>query len=549
MPRSHLIDWQCMSALVLRTMKKNMMDNKAAPGKRKRLAPADMRKLVAAGRILLSNGETGELIRQCNDGLRQVPGHPDLVHLQFLGLTEEKRYAEAIRFLQKWGKHPAGRNIRTQHIIGYSYFLIKRFKTANRHLANVLAVKPDMHVARLLMSRAFSDAGHQGPGLKALREGPATASMRPKDAINYATVLHRLEQYSSAKSVLEEPLKAGSMKAECAYELIRLPAETWSPETCSLVEELLQGTKLNERQKNMLRFSAGRIADHQGRYDDALCCFAKGKQLATQEFDFDVLERAVAACTSRPGPPAGSLPARNKQGQTVTPVFILGLPRSGKTTLENLLARRREIAACGEVTPRMFVDEDIFIGAQGQLPSNYADRLTSMKSTQRDMYARRYTEQICEQFFLPESTRYIINTMPHNFLNIATLHKIFPTSKFIYIQRNSRDLFTFCFMKNFKNEYNFTGDFGSFIRYHNLFDDVISCWQDALGPNFTTVSYEDMVRSPEAMVDRLHGFLGVDLSAEEASEANAAMVNLTDQYVGHWKNYERLFSQTDTPAP
>lgn len=497
---------------------------------------------------MLSKGETGELIGICNDVLRQVPGHPDIVHLQFLALIEDRKYSESIRFLQKWGKHPVSRNVSTQHIIGYGYYLIKRFKSAHEHLANVLSIKPDMHVARLLMSRALSDAGHPEPALEALKKGPATASMKPQDAMTCATVLHRLEQFDSARSVLEKLLKSGSMEVECAYELVRLPAETWPAEISRLVDDFLRRPKLKDRQKILLHFSAGRIADHQGRYRDAFQNFADAKKLSTNEFDFDVFGKAVAVCIGEPDVRSGSLPARTKKAPAVTPVFILGLPRSGKTTLESLMARMPGMAACGEVSPRMFVDEDIFIGAQGQLPPNYADRIAGMKSTQQEMYARQYTGQICEQFSLPETTRYIINTMPHNFLNLRTLNRIFPHAKYICVHRNNHDLFTFCFMKNFKNEYNYTRDFDTFMRYEKLFQKVVSHWQNVLDSNFTTVRYEDMVTSPDTVVSKMLEFLDVDVSADQSQMLKAATSDLTDRYVDHWKNYQDLFAKKDTSA-
>lgn len=534
--------------LFLQTMRNNLKKTVAASGKRKRIEQADLPKLVQAGRELLSKGETAELVRICSDALRQLPGQPDFIHLQFRALIADKKYSEAIRFLRKWGKHPACRNANTQHAIGYGYYQIKRYKWANEHLAGVLSVKPDKHVSRLLMSRALSDAGHQEPALLALKKGPVTASMTPQDVMTYATVLHRLDQHKNAKSVLEKLLATGSRKVECVYELIRLPAETWSREVCRLVEELLQDQKLTVRQKTLLHFTAGRIADHQGRYHDAFRNFTEAKKLSTNEFDFEVFSEAAAACTSNSDVPAASLPSKRKQAGAVAPVFILGLPRSGKTTLENLLAGSAEFAACGEVSPRMFVDEDIFIGAQGQLPPDYRDRLKGMKSTQRDMYARQYIEQISEQFFLPKTTRYISSTTPHNFLNIWTISNIFPSAKFIYVQRDSRDLFTFCFMKNFKNEYNYTRDFDTFMRYCKLFRGIVSHWQNELGSSFATVSYEDMVRSPDTTVEQMYRFLDMDMSTYPASKVTTAEVGLTDRYIDHWKNYRELFPNTDGPA-
>ena len=315
-------------------MKNILKNNPTAPGKRKRLTPADVPELVKNGQDLLSKGQTDKVVRICNDALRQLPGHPDIIRLHFMALNEDKKYSESIRFLQKWGGHPTGKNVQTQHIIGYGYYLIKRFKSAKKHLATVLAVKPDMRISRLLMARALSDAGHPKAAARALKKGPARANMKPQDAMTYATVLHRLKEYESAKSVLEKLRNSGSMEVECTYELIRLPPETWSAETCKLAHELQHGRKLTVRQKTLLHFAAGRIADHQGRYDDAIRSFAEAKKLSTNEFDFDVFGKAVAACTGDAGAPVGSLPARGKQSPTVIPVFILGLPRSGKTTLK-----------------------------------------------------------------------------------------------------------------------------------------------------------------------------------------------------------------------
>ncbi len=328
------------------------------------------------------------------------------------------------------------------------------------------------------------------------------------------------------------------------HDLIRLPAATWSHETCDLVTELLRNPKLSVQHKIKLYFSAGRIADHQGRYSAALQSFTQAKKLSTNDFDFDMFGKAVTACTSEKVTAISCPSAREKKPPAVTPLFVIGLPRSGKTTLENLLAETEGFAACDEISMRMFVDADIFIGPLGQLPENYADRLASIKSTQQQSYARQYIEQICDQFRLPKSTRYIVNTMPHNFLNIATLCKVLPSSKFIYVKRNHYDIFTFCYMKNFKNEFNFTRDFDTFTRYYNMFEKVVSHWQNALSANFTTIEYENMVRSPEDTLNRLHRFLDADLSADSAAVAKAGIGDLSDRYIDYWKNYPELFSDT-----
>lgn len=529
-------------------MKKRPTNTSAVPNKRKRLEHGDVLKLLRTGNDLLSKGHTDDLIRICNDALRQVPGQADIVHLQFRAFTKENKYSEALRVLHKWGKHPASQNILTQYMIGYGYYQAKRFKSAHVQLTRVLETKPDMVGVKLLMARALSDAGHKKHALELLTTGPAVNATKPQDVMAFATVLAELEKYQESKSVLTKLMQNDLLKVECLYDLIRLPTATWSREACDLVTELLRDSTLPVRHKIKLNFSAGRIADHQGRYSDAVQSFSEAKKLSTIDFDFDRFGKTVTACTSAQVTAISCPPARTKKPPAVTPIFIIGLPRSGKTMLENLLAETTGFAACGEISLRMFVDADIFIGPQWQLPPNYAERLASMKSTQQQLYARQYIEQVCDQFYLPKTTKYIINTMPHNFLNIGTLHKLFPSSKFIYVKRNHYDIFTFCYMKNFKNEYNFTRDFDTFMRYYSMFEKVVSHWQNALSANFSTIEFEAMVRSPVDTLNRLHRFLDADMSGQMAVTSKAGASDLSDRYIGYWKNYWELFP-LQSPAP
>ncbi len=194
------------------TMKKRLTESGAIPNKRKRLEPGDLLKLLRTGDDLLSSGHTQDVIRICNDALKQLPGHADLVHLQFLANAREQKFTEALRFLRKWSKHPASQNIPTQYKIGYGYYLAKRFKSAQEQLAGVLETKPDMVGAKLLMARALADSGHRKRALEALQQGSAGTATKPRNVIALATMLARLEKYQEAKRVLTKLMHTGSLK-------------------------------------------------------------------------------------------------------------------------------------------------------------------------------------------------------------------------------------------------------------------------------------------------------------------------------------------------
>lgn len=525
------------------------LNNKTTGSKgRKQVTSADVGELIRTGYALQTQNRTDEAIKCFEQVLRAEPGNPDAVHLTSLALMKQNRFTDALGFLRKWAAHAKSNNVATQYYIGYGYYVLKRYKLALEHLDKALAFEPGKAITRLLIARVLIGSGKPGSALEFLQQGPAIASRLPEDMVSYGDILTQLEQYQASKKVHMDLLQSGSFPVERLYDLILLPPETWSPEICEQVSEYQRKSDLTERQKSLLHFSAGRIADHQARFHDAFRCFGNAKKLSARPFNFDTYRKTLRVSQGAPATPAHKPAVRPTKNPDVTPVFVLGLPRSGKSILENLLALRPELAACGEIPPRLFIDADIFIDSKGKVPENYENRLAKLKSTQCAMYAGDYVRGISDQFSLPETTRYIMNTLPHNYLNIRPLRRIFPASKFIFVSREKNDLFVFNYMKNFTNQYSFTRDFESFTQYYDLIEDQLPHWQENLGSDFLNVSYADIVTSPEDTLTQVYKFLVIDVSPDAVAALKFDTTGLTDEYIGYWKNYRDLLPQTATGA-
>ncbi|MEO1159605.1 MAG: sulfotransferase [Pseudomonadota bacterium] len=526
-------------------MNKRLKKNKAASKGHKRAANVDVGELIRTGYALQTQGRIDESLKCLEQVLRAEPGNPDAIHLTSLGLTNQKKITDAVRFLRKWAAHPKSNNVATQYYIGYGYFLLKRYKLALEHLEVALAFEPGKAITRLLIARVLIGSGKPDSAVEFLQQGPAIVSRIPEDMMTYANVLTLLEQFEDAKKVLLKLLQSGSLTVQRLYDLILLPPETWSREHCEQVAEHLADPDLSARDKEFLNYAAARIADHRGQYQDAFRYFGNVKKLSSKAFDLGRLKRAVSTSVSDPARPAT---ARSTQNPVITPVFILGLPRSGKTMLEKLLALNPEVAACGEITVRLFIDADIFIDSGGNVPANYEERLAGLKSTQCSMYATDYIQGVSEQYSLPETTRYLINTLPSNYLNIRSLSRIFPQGKFIFVTRDKRDLFVFNYMKHFRNNFSFTRDFASFTQYHDLIEEQIPNWQKQLGSNFLTVDYNDIVTSPVETLKQVCNFLEVADTGGSVSTLKLADIGFNDKHIGYWKNYQDLFPHTEADS-
>ncbi|MGI9511743.1 MAG: tetratricopeptide repeat-containing sulfotransferase family protein [Anderseniella sp.] len=508
---------------------------------RKPLAGIDVAELIKMAYALQSQGNIDDARKYLDQVLRVEPGNPDAVHLISLGLLRQLRNTAAFKFLRKWATHPNSANASTQYYIAYSYFVVKRYRLAHQHLQRALELEPDKVVARLLMAQVLINLDRSDDALSILRQDPVIQSAAPEDRKSYARVLADLKQYPEAKKVLTTLLQDDIYPIDSVCDLIDLPPETWSQETCKQVNVLLELPDLSVREKALLHSAAGRIADHEARYGEAYHHFSESKNHSARRFNYAVFRDAARVCMNNSVPETNRKPDLRPPHAGVTPLFIVGLPRSGKTLLEKLLSLRPEFAACGEVQCRTFIDADLFVGFTGEMPDQYDATLKKIKSTQSKMYASEYVEGILDQYSLPKPTKFIVNTMPHNCFNIRALYLIFPYAKFIYIRRNIKDLFIFNMMKNFKLGFGFTRNFDSFNQYYNLIEELMSHWQDRADSSLLTIDYADLVKSPDLTIRQVQEFLDVEPLGDTTSAPCFEEIGMSDKYIDYWKHYSEFF--------
>ncbi len=222
--------------------------------------------------------------------------------------------------------------------------------------------------------------------------------------------------------------------------------------------------------------------------------------------------------------------------QTI-PVFIVGMPRSGKTTLETELSRADSVADAKERDMPMYIDDEIFVRVDSRLPENFADRIANFPVKLAMQYAQTYLDQVLSSLMLPQLPTYVINTMPLNFLNAGVLKILFPNAKFINMKRDPLDTCWFCYSKNFKNEYYFTNQLHVLGKYYRQYEKLTDHWKTVLPDCWLDVSYEELVSAPAATIGKVSGFIGINGETSGLSNARTGE-EITDKYVGYWKNYE-----------
>lgn len=185
------------------------------------------------------------------------------------------------------------------------------------------------------------------------------------------------------------------------------------------------------------------------------------------------------------------------------PIFIVGMPRSGTTLLESALAAHPDVACAGELPVMPFAQREFFAWADeagwngGEVPRQLIEAI-------RQKYFDQYRE------YGIESSPFITDKQPNNFLCVGLIRRAFPEARIIHIRRNPMETGFSIFRRNFTRSWKFANSLLEIGHYYGLHSRLTAHWARTLGDNLAFVQYEDMVRDFEGELRRLVAFCGLE---------------------------------------
>ena len=422
------------------------------------------------------------------------------------------------------------------YVVGYYYFRLKRYEKALQHLEKAVQLKPSYVIAQLLIAEIFAEVWNGEDSRRILSGLTLKTEKIPKETLSHADVLIKLELYEQALPLLKGLLRHDGMSVQAIRRITRLPKEYWPDWLESELEIHLRRSNTSTEDRMYLHFAAGRVLDSQHAFDKAFYHFEQGNSLSRQDFDAD----AIHSCVSRLTRIFDNKFEDRRQPSTnkpVLPVFIVGLPSAGKTTLEAQLCQHPDIAGAKERDLRMYIGEDIFVGIDGEAPRNLQSRLLNMSVAKKKQYSQSYIDAVLSSLMLQETPKFLLNTLPLNFWNCGVIKSIFPDARFIHMNRNRMDLCLSNYIRNFNEGYNFSNSFESLSIYWKLYEQMSQHWRHCLGDDWLDVSYELLVSDPTSTIATVFEFLNLP-GEDPATICAESSARLTDNYVGRWVNYE-----------
>jgi len=349
-------------------------------------------------------------------------------------------------------------------------------------------------------------------------------------------------------------------KAQAAYEnTIALEPKfyrAWSSlvsltkqslETNHLIQltSLFEDAESDAEGQLQLGHAIGKTLEDMGRHTESLEWLLRGKQAKRNQLRYDrqsgtTLFEGAAKTTQK-------LPTITPSPERLTPIFIVGLPRTGTTLVDRILSSHSAVVSAGELNT--FAE---LIKAAANTASNLVmDKETFEKANSLDLSAigRSYLKQT--QARAP-SAAYIVDKMPLNFFYAGLIHRALPNARIITLRRGAMDSCLSNFRQLFSTQYsyyNYTFDLEDTAWFYQQFDALITSYSAALPQDrFMEVNYEDIVRDQENQTRRLLEFSGLPWqeacmrfheNAAPVSTASSVQVRqpLYSGSIGRWKKY------------
>ncbi len=253
-----------------------------------------------------------------------------------------------------------------------------------------------------------------------------------------------------------------------------------------------------------LHFALAGAYEYGERYDDAFRHLHAGNALARTTLGYDEAAalRFLAAIESAFSAPFMTA-MRGCGNPSARPIFIFGMPRSGTTLVEQILAAHPAVAPAGELT----VFEHA-IGAELMVPGLTLAALRERIRALGDRYVNATDE-------VAGSADRVTDKLPHNFCYAPLIHLALPNARLIHVRRDRADTCLSCYATHFAERgLAYTYDLGELGRYYSAYERMMAQWRVLLpADRFIEVDYERLVEDFESEAPRLAAFCGLPWDA------------------------------------
>lgn len=433
--------------------------------------PGNVSALRLLGKLAARTKRTGEAERFLRKALDMAPDFTGaIVDLAKL-LQDDDRYEEAIEFYRK-AIEMEPENARLHDQLGYALAPAAQTYEAIEAHQRATELDPKLAGAWLGLGHTLKTVGRQEEAIHAYHR---CLELKPDNGVIHWS-LANLKTYRFTDEELDD------MKARVASEEV-----TGEPEI------------------NFL-FALAKAYEDRHDFDQAWHYYQEGNTKRRMQETYDPVETEVDISRAMEVFNKDFLSENTGAGNPdPSPVFIVGLPRSGSTLIEQILASHSMVEGTSELPYAFRVAKSLNRNRANGI--NYPEAVRELEPRHFEALGQDYINHC--QIHRVEGRQFFIDKNPNNFQNIGLIHLMLPNAKIIDARRHPMDACFSCYRQLFAKGQTFTYDLTDIGEYYLQYQRMMDYWHEVLPGRILTVQYEEMVTDFENQVKRLVEYCGL----------------------------------------
>jgi tetratricopeptide (TPR) repeat protein len=409
-----------------------------------------------------------------------------------------------------------------------------------------LILKPDDALIHYNLGNTFKDQGKLDEAVASFQQALALKPDFGEAHHSLGLIFRELGKMDDAIACYRKALSLKPDYAKAYRNLSLMVKYTGVDDDIQAMEYLYSKKKeTSDTDRIDLGFALGKIFEDLGNYNRAFAYILEANRLKRKSYNYAIQDDHDLFKRIRKTFSPDFLASHHNSGfQDKTPIFILGMPRSGTSLVEQILASHPQVFGAGELAVLVNLTNNVCTeSAAAQFPECVLD-------LDMDVFARMGADYVAQIREYSNEAEYITDKMPHNFLYIGLIRTILPAAKVIHCMRDPMDTCFSIFKTEFAGEHKYAYDMVELGQYYNLYRDLISHWEKLLPGFMYTLRYEELVADQQEQTKSLLDFcnlpwddacLTFHKTKRRVSTASLAQVRqpIYKDSVGLWKRYEK----------
>ena len=453
---------------------------------------------------LINQGKPAQALKKLKALSRKMSDNAELERLQGVVHMQLNRLPLAEKHLLK-ARQLAPMSVAVWINLGSLHKLKKEFAEAESCMQKALSLSPDHVSAWFNLANIYRESEQWQPAADAYQQVIDRQPNHLNALYTLGLMNKNLGNREQAIDLLHQALNIDPFHQQSYLALANLKNYQFSQAEADLIEQIT--ARHQDHEVIELLFAQAQNLEHQQRYSEAFEVLqranrAKYQSLNRTPFDWSAYTESVKSVFNQAHTPPASQTASQP-----TPLFVVSLPRSGSTLVEQILASHSQVFGASELTTLPALIQSL----EQRHNLTYPDMWTQCSPADIGQLAADYRAKISSY---GEEFQYVTDKSLINFNYLGSILEAMPDSRIIHCVRHPMDVCLSCFKQLFAAGQEYSYDLVELAAYHRHHEQIMAHWKTLYPEQILTVHYEQVVADTREQVGRMLAFL--DLDWEEA---------------------------------